>query len=89
MKVAEKLAGTLAGEQPSRQGRINIAGRRQPVAVTGGLTFSAIAAMSVGESTCGVSMNGAVYCWGKNGLGQLGNGTTANSDVPVKVAGQP
>ena len=63
--------------------------RPQPVGGTGGLTFSAIAAMSGGDFTCGVAISGPVYCWGDNGFGQLGNGTTTNSNVPVKVAGQP
>ena len=63
--------------------------RLTPVAVAGGLTFSAIATMSGGRHTCGLATSGAVYCWGDNGFGQLGNGTTTNSSVPVKVAGQP
>lgn len=58
-----------------------------PVAVTGGLAFSALSASGV--HTCGFATSGAVYCWGSNSDGQLGTGTTISSTVPVKVAGQP
>jgi alpha-tubulin suppressor-like RCC1 family protein len=58
-----------------------------PVAVAGGLSF---ATLSAGLwSTCGVTPAGVAYCWGDGGRGELGNGTTVGSDVPVKVAGQP
>ena len=56
-----------------------------PVAVSGGLTFTAV---SVGYShTCGLTASGAAYCWGDNSTGELGDGTTTNRSVPVAVAG--
>jgi alpha-tubulin suppressor-like RCC1 family protein len=33
----------------------------------------------------GISYDGKVYSWGRNNEGQLGNGTTNNSNVPVEV----
>lgn len=35
--------------------------------------------------TAAVDENGALWTWGDNGSGELGNGTTENSKVPVKV----
>ncbi len=56
----------------------------EPMAVTGSLGFSEIAAGT--EFSCGLS-GGAAYCWGDNYVGQLGNGTTTSSSSPQAVSG--
>jgi alpha-tubulin suppressor-like RCC1 family protein len=60
-----------------------------PVAVeTGGvLTGKTLTQISAGgDGTCVLDSSGAAYCWGTNGQGQLGDGsTTAYSSVPVAV----
>jgi hypothetical protein len=61
--------------------------RTAPEPVAGGLTFTTLSASQ--GSACGVTAAGVAYCWGVNDTGQLGNGTTTYSTVPVKVAGQP
>jgi alpha-tubulin suppressor-like RCC1 family protein len=37
--------------------------------------------------TCAIDNNGSLWCWGRNGSGQLGDGTYANKDAPVQVSG--
>ncbi len=57
-----------------------------PVAVTGGLTFTAISA-GLGH-TCGIIAGGTGLCWGDNKYGQLGDGTTNDIRVaPALVSG--
>ncbi|HEY0015943.1 MAG TPA: hypothetical protein VGC13_06475 [Longimicrobium sp.] len=55
-----------------------------PVQVAGGLRWKQV---SAGEYTsCGVTDDDGVYCWGRNESGQLGNGSRTASPVPVRVA---
>ena len=46
-----------------------------------------IESISLGDShALAIASDGTVYAWGNNFYGQLGNGTNANSTVPVKVS---
>jgi hypothetical protein len=58
--------------------------RRSPVALDGGRTFINISAGN--GHTCGVTNDNQVYCWGSNVNGQLGDGTTADKQIPFLVS---
>jgi alpha-tubulin suppressor-like RCC1 family protein len=58
-------------------------GTAQPVAVshlTGATAFTTGA-----YHTCAILADSTVRCWGRNGQGQLGDGTVTNSSTPVQV----
>lgn len=53
------------------------------VAMPAGVTFASISAGS--SHSCAVTPPGAVYCWGLNASGQLGDGTVTLRNAPVRV----
>jgi alpha-tubulin suppressor-like RCC1 family protein len=65
----------------------NVQQRNAPVAVSGGLQFEWVSTGA--SSTCGIVAGGAAYCWGENGYGQLGNGssTLVIASTPQAVSG--
>jgi len=62
-----------------------------PIRVMGGLNWAMVAAG--GSHTCGLigtggpTDAGAVYCWGDNSDGQLGNTWITSSSLPINVTG--
>jgi alpha-tubulin suppressor-like RCC1 family protein len=48
---------------------------------------SYIAVEAGGGHSCGLAIGGEVYCWGRGGNGQLGDGRAARSADPVRAGG--
>lgn len=57
----------------------------RPVTVSGITHATEVASGEL--TTCALLAGGSVDCWGLNRYGNLGDGTTTNSDVPVAVPG--
>jgi Alpha-tubulin suppressor and related RCC1 domain-containing proteins len=62
--------------------------RTTPVIVSSiGTTLpKAVAVAAGGWHSCALLEDGRIACWGANGVGQLGNGSTTNRTTPVIVA---
>lgn len=75
----------FAASEPCRQEIRQIPCVTTPGQVSGTHRFTQLATGM--EFTCGVSIAGAVYCWGRNDTGQLGDGTTSSRVAPGRVTG--
>ncbi len=75
--------GTATG--PEECGPYRFACSAAPVEVTGITDATQVSAG--GGQTCALLSTGHIDCWGRNGYGQLGDGSTEDSDVPAEVSG--
>ena len=82
---AELGNGTTAGPEtcPATDGHPAFACSTRPVAVQWDHGFRQISAGA--RHTCGVTDDNRLYCWGANGRGELGDGTTTLRASPVVV----
>lgn len=61
---------------------------REAVRIDAGQTFLTVSAGD--DFTCGIDISdGTPYCWGRNHVGQLGDGTTDSTSTPTSVTGLP
>jgi alpha-tubulin suppressor-like RCC1 family protein len=76
---------TLVGAALSLEGVLALA---VPGAPSAGAATTSFTAITVGgDHSCGLTSGGGVECWGYNGYGELGDGTTTSSSIPVAVTG--
>jgi len=78
VEVAPEQCSIVLGQTP-----LDFDCSGEPVRVTTATTFSDVSAGA--GYTCADADDGRVFCWGYNGEGQLGDGTTANRRTPAPI----
>ena len=67
---------------------VQVAGTWTQIAIGGlGAQVTSPGSPATAFFACGVKSNGTGWCWGGNGNGELGDGTTTERDSPVQIAG--
>ena len=77
------LGNPVAGPCPANE--VLRACSTEPVAVSGGLSFTALTVSN--DHVCGIVPSGGAYCWGDNSYGQLGSPAPHSTNTPTKVSG--
>lgn len=88
--LALKADGTVFAWGNNKSGQLGNgtrpADQNRPVSVKGLSRGSGVIAIAAGASfSVALERDGTVVTWGKNKVGELGNGTTRDSSVPVKI----
>jgi alpha-tubulin suppressor-like RCC1 family protein len=87
------LSATVSGGVGAPAGNVNFKdgatslGLASLVDAGGGLSVVSIASGPASRHACAVTTEGGVKCWGQNDEGQLGDGSTSQSAVPIDVQG--
>lgn len=91
--VSDTMLASVDGEGrlvARRPGVIAVTASTAGVAGSAEITVGILAfqALSAGVAhSCGITTDGVAYCWGRNGRGELGDGSSSASVTPVPVAG--
>jgi len=70
--ILAQNSGSFTADTPTQ---VHGGGTWKKIVVAGGYTAHA----------CGIKSDDTLWCWGYNGTGQLGNGSTSTSYIPVQV----